>query len=128
MKDKKAGTLDDLIAAAVPLVVADEAEALLFQPVIDVQTGTELTPGDPERCAGNGKADPMACCCDGCDYYLACYPDAMPEDDEDEAMLAAAYAEMAEIEKALEIKDGERLMNELDRIENKYHGIDHQYH
>lgn len=42
--------------------------------IIDV-TGIELTPGDPERCKGNGKEDPMACCCDGCDYFLACYPE-----------------------------------------------------
>lgn len=41
-------------------------------------TGIELTPGDPERCAGNGKEDPMTCCCDECDYYLACFPEAMP--------------------------------------------------
>lgn len=69
----KYGTLDDLIAAAVPLVVADEAVDFLTRSVIDV-TGLELTPGDPERCAGNGKKDPMACCCDGCDYQAACYP------------------------------------------------------
>lgn len=79
----KTGTLDDLIAAAVPLVVADEAADFLACSVIDVQTGTELRPGDPEACAGNGKEDPMACCCDGCDYYLACFPEAMPKEDED---------------------------------------------
>ena len=42
-------------------------------------TGAELTPGDPERCKGNGKEDPMTCCCDECDYYLACFPEAMPK-------------------------------------------------
>ena len=82
MKEVKTGTLDDLIAAAVPLVAADEAEALLSQSVIDV-TGIELAPGDPERCKGNGKKDPMACCCDGCDYYLDCFPEAMPKEEED---------------------------------------------
>lgn len=73
MKDKKIGTLDDLIAAAVPLAVAEEAEDFLGQTVIDVQTGIELAPGDPERCKGNGKKDPMSCCCDACDYLAVCY-------------------------------------------------------
>ena len=45
--------------------------------IIDV-TGIELTPGDPERCKGNGKEDPMTCCCDECDYYLACFPEWAP--------------------------------------------------
>ena len=44
---------------------------------VDV-TGIELTPGDPERCQGNGKEDPMTCCCDECDHYLACFPETMP--------------------------------------------------
>ena len=39
-------------------------------------TGLELEPGKPETCPGNGKADPMSCCCDECDYYQDCfYPD-----------------------------------------------------
>ena len=42
--------------------------------IIDV-TGAELHPGDPERCQGNGKDPAFECCCDECDYYLACYPD-----------------------------------------------------
>ena len=42
--------------------------------IIDV-TGAELHPGDPERCQGNGKDPVFECCCDECDYYLACYPD-----------------------------------------------------
>lgn len=45
--------------------------------IIDV-TGIELTPGDPERCKGNGKEDPMTCCCDECDYYLECFPEWAP--------------------------------------------------
>lgn len=73
MKDKKVGTLDDLIEAACGQNVADEAADFLTRSVIDV-TGIELAPGDPERCAGNGKKDPMACCCDACDYLAACYP------------------------------------------------------
>ena len=72
-KKPRSDTLDDLIEAAVPAVVAKEAEDFLARSVIDV-TGIELAPGDPERCAGNGKKDPMACCCDACDYLAACYP------------------------------------------------------
>ena len=42
--------------------------------IIDV-TGVELTPGEPSRCKGNGKDDPMSCCCDECDHFLACFPE-----------------------------------------------------
>ena len=41
--------------------------------VIDI-TGTELTPGEPTACLGNG-AQGFACCCDECDYYLLCFPE-----------------------------------------------------
>ena len=41
--------------------------------VIDV-TGTELTPGDPTVCLGNGEQE-FECCCDECDYYLLCFPE-----------------------------------------------------
>ena len=71
----KYGTLDDLIAAAVPAVVADEAEAFLSQPVIDVQTGTELIPGDPQNCLGGDDHPEHPLCCDGCDYLEACFPE-----------------------------------------------------
>lgn len=70
--EKVYGTLDDLIEAAVPAVVAKEAEDFLARSVIDV-TGIELAPGDPEHCQGNGKEDPMSCCCDACDYLAVCY-------------------------------------------------------
>lgn len=43
-------------------------------------TGAELCPGDPHRCQGNGADAEYECCCDECDYYLDCYPDAMPVD------------------------------------------------
>lgn len=42
--------------------------------VIDI-TGTILTPGKPEQCAGNGNEDPLTCCCDECDYFLKCFPE-----------------------------------------------------
>ena len=42
--------------------------------ILDV-TGAELTPGDPERCQGNGKDPRFEICCDECDYYLDCFPD-----------------------------------------------------
>ena len=47
--------------------------------IIDV-TGAELKPGDPENCQGNGEHPDFECCCDECDYYLACFPEAMPGD------------------------------------------------
>jgi hypothetical protein len=40
--------------------------------VIDV-TYTELTPGKPTVCLGNGEHR-FECCCDECDYYLYCFP------------------------------------------------------
>ena len=40
---------------------------------IDV-TGTELTPGKPTLCLGNGKQG-FECCCDECDYFLLCFPE-----------------------------------------------------
>ena len=41
--------------------------------VIDV-TGTELTPGEPTVCLGNGEQG-FECCCDECDYFLLCFPE-----------------------------------------------------
>ena len=41
-------------------------------------TGTELTPGEPAVCLGNGEQG-IACCCDECDYYLACFPEFDPK-------------------------------------------------
>ena len=45
--------------------------------VIDV-TGTELTPGEPTVCLGNGEQG-FECCCDECDYYLLCFPEFDPK-------------------------------------------------
>ncbi len=45
--------------------------------IIDV-TGAELKPGDPEHCQGNGEHPDFECCCDECDYYLACFPEWAP--------------------------------------------------
>ena len=78
MSEERYGTFDDLLKEACKLVVADEAAAFLaLDPVteIDPWTGTELRPGDPENCQGNGKEDPMSCCCDGCNFFLACFPE-----------------------------------------------------
>ena len=41
--------------------------------VIDI-TGTELTPGEPDVCLGNGEQG-FECCCDECDYFLRCFPE-----------------------------------------------------
>ena len=40
--------------------------------IIDV-TGTELTPGNPNVCLGNGELG-FDCCCDECDFFLLCFP------------------------------------------------------
>lgn len=48
--------------------------------LIDV-TGVELTPGDPQNCLGGDKHPDFECCCDECDFYLQCYPEAMPKED-----------------------------------------------
>ena len=41
-------------------------------------TGTELTPGEPTVCLGNGEQG-FECCCDECDYYLLCFPEFDPK-------------------------------------------------
>ena len=45
----------------------------ILEKVIDV-TGTELTPGEPTACLGNGEQG-FECCCDECDNYLLCFPE-----------------------------------------------------
>lgn len=49
--------------------------------IFDV-TGAELVPGEPERCQGNGEHSVFECCCDECDYYLACFPEYQKDVDE----------------------------------------------
>ena len=42
----------------------------------DPETGIVLTPSfHGENCFGNGTHKQYECCCDECDYYLACFPD-----------------------------------------------------
>ena len=49
--------------------------------IIDI-TGTTLVPSsNGEDCPGNGKQldhdrNVIECCCDECDYYLFCFPEA----------------------------------------------------
>jgi len=39
-------------------------------------TGTVLTPSwHGEKCQGNGEHPGVECCCDECNFYLACFPD-----------------------------------------------------
>ena len=45
---------------------------------IDI-TGVVLSPGQPNRCAGNGATKDaqgalIECCCDECDHFLKCFP------------------------------------------------------
>ena len=42
--------------------------------IMDI-TGIELMPEEPIDCLGNGKQG-FECCCDECDYYLLCFPEA----------------------------------------------------
>jgi len=49
--------------------------------VIDID-GIELTPGEPTACLGNGEQG-FECCCDECDYFLLCFPEFDPKDQEE---------------------------------------------
>ena len=49
--------------------------------IIDI-TGVELTPGQPTVCLGNGKQG-FECCCDECNYYLLCFPEFNPENEQE---------------------------------------------
>lgn len=43
---------------------------------MDPSTGIQLTPSfHGEDCLGNGEHPGYECCCDECDFYLACFPD-----------------------------------------------------
>ena len=48
---------------------------------IDI-SGTELTPGQPTVCLGNGHQG-FECYCDECDYFLLCFPEFDPESEEE---------------------------------------------
>lgn len=51
-------------------------EQLLSPEDLTDPTGTILTPSwHGEKCKGNGEHPGIECCCDECDYYLACFPD-----------------------------------------------------
>lgn len=97
----KAGTMDDLLEATCGRIVADEAREFLEQDTSDNEpsermkrfgealkvyeidvTGAVLFPGYPEFCEGNGKHKGVECCCDACDFYLACFPEATPQKEE----------------------------------------------
>ena len=45
----------------------------ISEKTIDI-TGTELMPGKPKNCLGNGKHG-FECCCDECDYFRLCFPE-----------------------------------------------------
>ncbi|MBQ8372242.1 MAG: hypothetical protein IJX38_04840 [Clostridia bacterium] len=50
--------------------------------IIDIATGVELTPGEPDDCLGNGEHG-FECCCDECDYYLLCFSEVDAESEEE---------------------------------------------
>ena len=49
--------------------------------IIDI-TGVELMPGKPAVCLGNGEQG-FECCCDECDYFLLCFPEFDPNNEEE---------------------------------------------
>ena len=49
--------------------------------IIDI-TGTELAPGEPDVCLGNGEQG-FECCCDECDWYLLCCHEFVQKSNED---------------------------------------------
>ena len=50
--------------------------------IVDI-TGTILIPGEEGKdCPGNVENNPVACCCDECDYMMCC----LPEHDETECL------------------------------------------
>ena len=51
--------------------------------VIDI-TGVELTPGKRNVCLGNGEQG-FECCCDECDYFLLCFPQFDPRNEDENA-------------------------------------------
>ncbi|MBP9989701.1 MAG: hypothetical protein KBT46_09430 [Ruminococcus sp.] len=50
----------------------NEFEENIPKTVTDV-TGAVLTPGNPEKCQGNGEHKDFECCCDECDWFLLCF-------------------------------------------------------
>ena len=52
----------------------------IHKKVIDIN-GIELTPKEPTVCLGNGEQG-FECCCDECDYYLLCYPEFDPKNNQ----------------------------------------------
>ena len=86
--DEKKDKFDDLIRAAV--LRGDDPEAELekiLEEKSDVRvpklvrdpSGVLLCPGHPKLCLGSGKFGKLfECCCDECDYYLACFPEWAP--------------------------------------------------
>lgn len=51
-------------------------EQLLSPEDLTDPTGTKLTPSwHGQKCQGNGEHPGVECCCDECDFYLACFPD-----------------------------------------------------
>ena len=71
--------------------------------IIDV-TGTELTPGEPSVCLGNGEQG-FQCCCDACDHYLLCFPQFDPKNEKIDILcyrlLYEAYKKVPAIQQGL---------------------------
>lgn len=67
-------------------------------------SGVKLTPSyHGQECLGNGRWIGYECCCDECDFYLECFPDA-----EDEA-----FADL--MERVADAR-GEQLQAEAERL------------
>ena len=76
-----------LFAQAIPEALNQKLERELEEvppadlPVVIDVTGTPLCPGHPKICLGSGDFPGFDCCCDSCDFYLACFPEAIPEEE-----------------------------------------------
>ena len=82
------GTFEDLLLAAGRRCVDEDAAEIekLLEECKDIEvpaferdiTGTLICPGYPKLCLGSDNYPAFAICCDECDHFLKCFPEAMP--------------------------------------------------
>ena len=63
--------------------------------IIDI-TDVEITPGEPTVCLGKGEQD-FECCCDGCDYYLLCFPEFDPKGKEENITMGSCLKDNSKL-------------------------------
>ena len=88
MKDKKTGTLDDLIAVA----AKNPTDGVVAAIISSSGAGySQLSPGEPAKCIANDGHDGGENC-ETCPHYLECFP--VEIEDEFSRLCATAEAEM----------------------------------